>query len=277
MKITGKALHTGVEEGIYLERELSKQYLTGTLSPKEKYQVEDHLLEHDFSFEAMEGLEQVDWKQVETHLNETEARIISEFSLPQAHLNHKLVLSMVGVLTSILLATWYFTSSPETVDMSPPELNTATSPVLDKELDEPLQEESLEPEKIDTINTPAKNEIATPAPVTPKVTEPKTKPPVLSKSKESPAIHIAVGRVVDVKGLAIVNATVQSGRVSDTTDNYGYFALKVPKGGAKVTVSHLATDYQVEIDTNQNWEIVLDVAKRKVYDYSPMNAANRFK
>ena len=283
MKIKGKALHTGVEEGIYLERELSKQYLTGTLSPKEKYQIEDHLLEHDFSFEAMEGLEQIEWKQVEAHLIETEARIVSEFSLPQANLNHRLVLSLVGVLTSVLLVTWYFSSNPETVDMSPPELNTASSPVLENEVGEPIQETNIEPElsttepeQLDTINTSVKKEI-TPPPVTRKVSKSKNTPPTQAKSEESTIIHIAVGRVVDVKGIAIVNATVLSGRVSDTTDSYGYFALKVPKGGAKVTVSHLATDYQVEIDTNQNWEIVLDVAKRKVHDYSPMNAANRFK
>ena len=86
-----------------------------------------------------------------------------------------------------------------------------------------------------------------------------------------------MGRVIDIKGLAIPDATVSWGNSSDTTDNFGYFALKVPLGNAEIVVSHLSTNYSLEIDTNQNWEIVLDIANRKIYDYTPMNAANRFK
>jgi len=86
-----------------------------------------------------------------------------------------------------------------------------------------------------------------------------------------------VGRIVDTRGIAIPNALVTSGKVSDTTDRSGYYALKIAKGGTQILVTHLATEYLVEIDTNQNWEIVLDIAKQVVHDYHPMNAANRFK
>jgi len=70
---------------------------------------------------------------------------------------------------------------------------------------------------------------------------------------------------------------VSSGQVSDTTDKSGYYALKIAKGGRQILITHLATEYFVDIDTNQNWEIVLDIAKQVVHDYHPMNAANRFK
>jgi len=86
-----------------------------------------------------------------------------------------------------------------------------------------------------------------------------------------------VGRIVDTRGIAIPNALVTSGKVSDTTDRSGYYALKIATGGTQLLVTHLTTEYLVEIDTNQNWEIVLDIAKQVVHDYHPMNAANRFK
>ena len=229
----------------------------------------------------MEGLEQLEWNQIERHLNQTESRIISEFGLQANTISRKLVLSVVGILTGALIATWYFSSNPETVDMSPPELSTATSPLPENELDQVPEVDEVpgDPESnapiADSVISIESSEI-TPEPVESKVSKPKPAP-ANTGSDENIETHIAVGRVVDVKGLAIVNATVHSGDISDTTDSYGYFALRVPKGGTKVIVTHLATDYQLEIDTNQNWEIVLDVAKQKVYDYSPMNAANRFK
>ena len=229
----------------------------------------------------MEGLEQLEWSQIERHLNQTESRIISEFGLQPNIISRKLVLGVVGILTSVLLATWYFSSNPETVDMSPPELSTATSPLPENEpeqvpkIDEALEEPESNPPIADSVNSIESSQ-ATPEPVEVKTSKPK--PTSANKASDlNIETHIAVGRVVDIKGVAIVNAIVRSGDISDTTDNYGYFALRVPKGGTRVIVSHLATDYRIEIDTNQNWEIVLDVAKRKVYDYSPMNAANRFK
>ena len=83
--------------------------------------------------------------------------------------------------------------------------------------------------------------------------------------------------MIDIKGLAIPDAVVTWRNQSDTTDSNGYFAIRTPLGGVKIMVTHLATNYPIEIDTNQNWNIVLDIAEQKILDYTPMNAANRFK
>lgn len=266
---------------------MSKQYLAGTLSPKEKYQIEDRLLENDFYFEAMDGLEQVSWDQCQMHLEETESRIISEFSINQAvNSTQKIALTLIGLFVTSLLTTWYFTSgTPKTVDLSPKEsLSTAAN----NSQFEVASEINPSPEAIaeDTTSNLTQNNVAidkkprkdprnTTATATAKATTTATAP--IQKSDNIAVTHITVGRIIDTRGIAIHNALVSSGKVSDTTDKSGYYALKIAKGGTQILVTHLATEYLVDIDTNQNWEIVLDIAKQVVHDYHPMNAANRFK
>ena len=269
-----------------MKRELSKQYLSGTLSPKEKYQIEDRLLENDFYYEAMEGLEQLPWAQCQKHLEETESRLIEEFSINQsAGPTKKIALTVIGLFVSSLLATWYFTSGTQkTVDLSPVPKESVSTAAIDQQF-EVASENNSTPEvtSVDTASNltqakvvvdkeskKARNTEATAAIKT------KTTPPV-QKRIDDAATHITVGRIVDTRGIAIPNALVTSGSESDTTDKSGYYALKIAKGGTQILVTHLETEYFVEIDTNQNWEIILDIAQQTVHDYYPMNAANRFK
>jgi len=100
---------------------LSKQYLAGTLSPEKKYEIEDQLLKNDFYFEAMEGLEQLSWGKCQKQLEETESRIIKEFSIDQgANTTQKIALTVLGLFITSILGTWYFTTSTlKTVDLSP--------------------------------------------------------------------------------------------------------------------------------------------------------------
>lgn len=263
---------------------MTKQYLTGALSSGEKYRVEDRLLENDFSYDAMEGLEHTSWDLCELHLAETESRIIEEFSIGQNRgINKTVAITLIGLFTTALLVTWYFSTGPETIDISLTDVETATTAPVDKQVDEHLNEVAIIPQPSDSTADTQPSEENTDDEPKIKDNETGTPPakiqaPVKAeKNDERIANHIAVGRVIDVKGLAISNATVKSGNAVDTTDRSGYFALKLPKGGVRITVSHLATDYTVEIDSNQNWEIILDVTSRKVHDYRPINAANRFK
>ena len=292
-KIKGKAIHSDSQQGRILDRESSKQYLTGGLSSEEKYQLEDRLLDHDFSYEAMEGLEAAHWQQCEKHLLQTEQRIIDEFSLQKPLINRTVLIALAGLFTSTMLAVWYFSSDPGTVDLSANETASAAGSV-EKKIEQPDDQNSLEEVTIDTINTPqilnapqvkntpqveSTSQAENKSQVKPKANTPT--PTVVSSNTNNKStdkdVHIAVGRIIDIKGIAIVNAVVSSGNATDTTDNHGYFALEVPRGGARISVNHLTTVYSVDIDTNQNWEIILDVLKQEVYDYSPINTANRFK
>ena len=270
-----------------MKREISKQYLSGTLSPKEQYQVEDQLLENDFYFEAMEGLEQLPWAQCQKHLEETEFRLIEEFSINQsAGPTKKIALTVIGLFVSSLLATWYFTSGTQkTVDLSPVPKESVSTAAIDQQFEVTSENNStLEVTSVDTasnltqakvvIDKESKKDLVNTAATAPIKT---TSTPPVQKRIDDAATHITVGRIVDTRGIAIPNALVTSGSESDTTDKSGYYALKIAKGGTQILVTHLETEYFVEIDTNQNWEIVLDIAQQTVHDYYPMNAANRFK
>ena len=260
---------------------MSKQYLAGTLSPEKKYEIEDQLLKNDFYFEAMEGLEQLSWGKCQKQLEETESRIIKEFSIDQgANTTQKIALTVLGLFISSILGTWYFTTSTlKTVDLSPTPketLSTAPDKITLEDTASKITSTKVvvdkEP-KNDLNNTLGATATATATPATKKTT---STPPVQRRIDDA-ATHITVGRIVDTRGIAIPNALVTSGKVSDTTDRSGYYALKIAIGGTQLLVTHLTTEYLVEIDTNQNWEIVLDIAKQVVHDYHPMNAANRFK
>jgi len=246
--------------------------------------VDNRLLENDFYFEAMDGLEQVPWQQSEKHLEETESRIIQEFSIGKDQTAKKnIVWAGLGLLVASLLGIWYF-SSPETIDLTQTTNETISTAPNHQELGKELEEESVEESEIST--SPAIPPADTSTTETKQI--PKTKPsanvvrkkPQVNQKTDTPNaadMHITVGRIVDTKGLAIPYAVVTSGSESDTTDVSGYFALKVAKGGIQLLVTHLGIPYQVEIDTNQNWQITLDVANKTLVDYRPINAANRFK
>lgn len=265
---------------------MSKQYLAGTLSPKEKYQIEDRLLENDFYFEAMDGLEQVPWEQCQKQLEETESRIIREFSINQgANPAQKIALTLIGLFVTSLLTTWYFTSgSTKTIDLSPaPKAPISTAAKNQQSEVAPQLKSTPEVISIDTASKLSQDKVAVDKELkkdlrnTTSKNEPATTAAPIKRSIDYTVTHITVGRIVDTRGIAIPDAVVSSGQVSDTTDKSGYYALKIAKGGRQILITHLATEYFVDIDTNQNWEIVLDIAKQVVHDYHPINAANRFK
>ncbi len=265
---------------------MSKQYLAGTLSPKEKYQIEDRLLENDFYFEAMDGLEQVPWEQCQKQLEETESRIIREFSINQgANPAQKIALTLIGLFVTSLLTTWYFTSgSTKTIDLSPaPKAPISTAAQNQQSEVAPQLKSTPEVISIDTASKLSQDKVAVDKELkkdlrnTTSKNEPATTAAPIKRRIDYTVTHITVGRIVDTRGIAIPDAVVSSGQVSDTTDKSGYYALKIAKGGRQILITHLATEYFVDIDTNQNWEIVLDIAKQVVHDYHPMNAANRFK
>lgn len=263
-----------------------KQYLAGTLSPKENYQIEDRLLENEFYYEAVEGLQQVPVNQWQEQLQQTESRIANEFAIDKAPVkNRSIAIGIIGLFTA-LISTWYFTSSNnDPVDLSTGQVEVSSQPSVDNRTEEPVMDtlgQSRENPQDQQINV--NEEAQEKAPADERPGGPVKRKPVQTNGVQSgtPAnknseTHITVGRVIDTRGIPIVNATVTSGKITDTTDKSGYYALRVPVGGTSIEVTHLATPYIVEIDSNQSWEIVLDIAHQKVIDYYPMNAANRFK
>ena len=267
---------------------MCKRYLLGALSPKENYQVDNHLLENDFFFEAMDGLEQVPWQQSEKHLEETESRIIKEFSINKGQTVKKnLAWTGLGLFMASLLGIWYFNNSDptdftqrrnEATSKAPTESTAPTEQQLNKDLErEP--ETSTSPtiplEDIATIKTPEQIPTTKPSPIVARKKPQVNQTPDNSNTADK---HITVGRIVDTEGLAIPFAVVTSGSASDTTDVSGYFALKVAILITLLLVTHLGVPYPpVEIDTNQNWQIILDVANKSLLNYHPINAANRFK
>ena len=249
---------------------MSKQYLAGTLSPKENYQIEDRLLENDFGYQAFEGLEQVDGTQWQKHLEDTESRIIKEFGIQAGQdVKRSVTLGIAGLMVSAIAAWFIFKPGQEPLDLTHDQVQESAEAVDQKEINTPA---------LDTLEVQA-------PPIQEKKPEPSNKVKSLAKEPVKPKpippknveTHITVGRIVDNKGIPVVNAVVSYGKAVDTTDKSGYYALKVSHGGIKVKVTHLTTPYLVEIDSHQNWEIVLDIAGQKVIDYYPMNAANRFK
>jgi hypothetical protein len=245
----------------------------------------------------MEGLEQLPWAQCQKHLEETESRLINEFSINQGvGPTQKIALTVIGLFVSSLLATWYFTSGTQkTVDLSPVPKESVSTAAINQPF-EVTSENNSTPEvtSVDTAsnltqdkivvekeskkdrNTAATIETAIETEAETATIQSKVTPPV-QKRIDDATTHITVGRIVDTRGIAIPNALVTSGSESDITDKSGYYALKIAKGGTQILVTHLETEYFVEIDTNQNWEIILDIAQQTVHDYYPMNAANRFK
>jgi len=242
------------------------------------------MLENDFTYDAFEGLEQIPWIQCQWQIEATEARIMEEFDLGSPKNTSRTIAAGIVGMLALIASVWFFTNSPtETVDLSDNKPETSS----------PAPQASSLPET-DFMVTEEE---------TPSDTEATNKPPVAntestelatSNTKKTQSVnskklvvqdvngidklaHITVGRVVDTKGIPIRNATVSSGVVTDTTDKSGYYALKIPQGSTQIIVTHLTTRYSVEINTNQNWMIVLDIADRAVKDYYPINPANRFK
>lgn len=256
-----------------MSRDISRQYLAGILSSKVNYRIEDRLLENDFCYDAFEGLEQVSWKQCQNHLEAIESRIIDEFNIEPGHWSGwKLTLGIIGILTALTTAWYLTTSSPGPTDFSRRQVETTGTPPVEEVKDQSVADTIPDPEPANRAEI-----------ISADIQENQTIKLTVKTSKVAPVkpnntgSRITVGRIIDAKGIPLTNAKVRSGEVTDSTDKSGYYALKVPGGGIVVKVVHLATEYEVEIDSNQNWEIVLDIARQVVVDYYPMNAANRFR
>lgn len=175
-----------------------------------------------------------------------------------------MAIGVTGLLATLAAAWFFFYPNPEPLDLTTNQLEQSAEP-------------SNQISATDTISVEVPETItrkAEPTTAKPKIKDPVKPAVTIPKNVET---HITVGRIVDTKGIPVFKATVTYGNARDTTDKSGYYALKVSDRGIKVKVIHLSTPYLVEIDSHQNWEIVLDIAEQKVIDYYPMNAANRFK
>jgi hypothetical protein len=274
---------------LFLNQELCKQYLAGHLTPKENYRIENILLENDFGYDAIEGLAQAYDSQWHKHLEETESRISKDFGIRENKgKNLKLALGLTG-LVIIAMTTWFLSTNQETLNLTSKQTQETAKPSEPSPIEEALPIETLPIEAMEGTEPSDPNPVVEEQSLTnpEKLSSNQEPATVKSKAKETlePATslsgpietHITVGRIVDTKGIPVVEASVSYGNSADTTDKSGYYALKVSKRGINVKVTHLSTPYTVEIDSHQNWEIVLDIVEQKVIDYYPINAANRFK
>ena len=262
----------------HLTQELSKQYLNGELSPREMYLVEDLLLENDFYFEAMEGLERMPWERCERAVDQTLETISHNFKIkPRTNWKRNgIMLAAVALIAAGLGTIWFFDSkSPHTLDLTSESRSAGPDEPLEETLMPkiPSEEDQLSADSSSEQTSRDNQQDLSTTPLEESDTETFPAPadkPVLTS-------HVAVGRIVDIRGEALNNIMVSVDGISDSTDKSGYYALRIPPGTTKMTLRHPAFSLEVEIDTSENWEIVLDVDQRQIIEKYPINAANRFK
>lgn len=280
----------------HLTQELSKQYLNGKLSSKEMYAVEDRLLENDFYFEAMEGLEVVPWDRCQQAVDQVREQIIANYKVKQRSSWNQRTVAYIALGTLVLGVglAWFAMSGPNksadltaegTENLQPaakgpslaeknPDISWENKPGSDslnafkdtitmvENVNEASASELLETKDHQLVVEGTKETVISRRPQ-------KTSSPVEA--------HIAVGRIIDINGIALQNVMVIAGPVSDVTDKSGYYAIRVPYGLASVQIKHSGFTANIEIDTKENWEIVLDLTNGSVKDFYPINGGNRFK
>ncbi len=261
----------------HLSQEMTQKYLNGSLSPDEMYEVEDRLLESDFYFEAMEGLEKVPWDLCEKAVDSARERIATKYHISKKK-SGATTKMLVAAFTLVMAAAgfwWYMQSeTSQTYDLSPPPQETyppssqqmPTSGDL-KSNETPVD---LQTQVQDTI-VAAEVKAEDPPDDIPNNGEPR-QPAVGDASN-----YVAVGRIIDQDGQAIANVTVSMGTTSDTTDKSGYYALRVQPGKQTIQLKYGEFTADVDVNTNQNWEIVLDPVKSAIISSYPVIGANRFK
>ena len=238
------------------------------------YLVEDQLLENDFYFEAMEGLERVPWERCQLAVDQTVDTITQNFKIrPRSHWKRNtIMLAAVGLIAAGLGTFWIFDSkSPETLDLTTESRSAGPQEPATEETTPALPNKNAEIPEDSTSQTAPDNLPET------SDSKPLAETPPQSQSEPLAAGHIAVGRIVDIQGEALKNIQVSADGTSDNTDKSGYYALRVPPGSTKMVLKHPAFSLEVEIDTSENWEIVVDVDRQQVIEKYPINAANRFK
>ncbi len=270
--------------------ETSKKYLAGELTAAEMYRVEFLMLENDFCFEAMEGLERVPWDHCQKAMESAQTRIRSQYNISSNERRRNIRLMAVALLIALggLGIFWVANGTKDNaMDLSPAlehNLPPARKQVLEQQVQEPLdkqpkQELSLPAEEEVTDNNLAleRNQVNEGSNIEKQIT-----PPVntsnSSKKLDSPLpLHIAVGRIVDPKGLALNGVSVRVGGEQSNTDESGYYTLNLPSGKMTLTLEYMGITTTTEIDSDQNWQIVLDVSKGEIIESQALNTANRFK
>ncbi len=267
--------------------ETSRQYLAGELSAAEMYRIEYLMLENDFCFEAMEGLERVPWEHCQKAMESTSTRIRNQYNISsnERRRNTRLMAMALALAIGGLGLFWMYNSSNGTsMDLStngetlPPTQTEVNNPVTEEHQEEPFEE----PQEVELLDVdPQDQQLDSESTETPKKAE-VIDPPATATIKKptvdfSGPKHIAVGRIIDPKGLALNGVSVRVGEEQSQTDQGGYYTLNLPSGKMMLTLDYMGLSFETEIDSDQNWQIVLDVNEGKLIDSQALNSANRFK
>ena len=263
--------------------------MAGGLSAAEMYQVEYLMLENDFCFEAMEGLERVPWDHCQQAIESAGTRIRSQYNISsnERRRNTRIMALALAVALSGLGLFWAFNhNDSKPVDLSNdtetvlPPASTGTSNQVDQD---PLQKSNME-KSTDSVAIIVDN-AAVMKPQNNSDIPIGTEESTRSISKQEKAddrssnlpLHIAVGRIVDPNGLALNGVSVRVGGEQSQTDQSGYYTLNLPSGKMTLMLEYAGINTETEIDSDQNWWIVLDVNQGKVIESQALNTANRFK
>gem|GEM_PF-6900756 len=270
--------------------ETSKKYLAGELTAAEMYRVEFLMLENDFCFEAMEGLERVPWDHCQKAMESAQTRIRSQYNISSNERRRNTRLMAVALLIALggLGIFWAANGTKDNaIDLSPAieeNLPPAREQVLDQQVKEPLHVESNDrpgpptEEAITDEIQPLERNQEDEEPNIEKQVSPPINTSTSTKKPDNPLpLHIAVGRIVDPKGLALNGVSVQVGGEQSNTDESGYYTLNLPSGKMTLTLEYMGISTTTEIDSDQNWQIVLDVSKGEIIESQALNTANRFK
>ncbi|MDH3711556.1 MAG: hypothetical protein OER04_16815 [Cyclobacteriaceae bacterium] len=264
----------------HLTQELSKQYLSGTLTPHEMYLVEDRLLESDFFFEAMEGLEQMPWDRCQQAVDEASKAIHENFKIKKRSRfsQNQIIMAAVALIAMGLGTFWIIHSnSGNPMDLSTESNAPGETEVIEKRNS---QEDEGEIQAIDSSSTSSSSSIdSTPPSQVENETNGQNSGPAQSTPSAKTAVGgpIAVGRIVDTRGDALEGILVSASGVKDYTDESGYYALRIAPGTTTIMLEHPDFNLQFEVDTSENWEIVVNVEQKEIIEQYPINTGNRFK
>lgn len=242
------------------------------------YLVEDRLVESDFCFEAMEGLEMIPWSRCQRAVDETRQKIRENFKIKKRSpfSDTRIMMAALALIILGLGGFWIIHSnSNDTTDLTTEAREPVNfdNPAPLKEHSTPQKEAMADPQE---GNEPQKVPAREPLEKLPP-SEITTSRADAEKSVAGDLRHLAVGRIVDIGGQALQGVTVTALGISDRTDDNGYYALRLPAKSSILMLEYEGFSMEAKVDTSQNWEIVIDPEKHELVEQYPINVGNRFK